>query len=122
VNYSAGRYNAELATTTQANLDAASPSTANMPAHAVNPPKLENTSSATAHDTTPTDIVSKKASHQLFLPTILGTQKGISALSDFIQASGAFTRPNAPITTTAPTFDMEPTPSLDDDDRSEPGD
>jgi ribonuclease HI len=64
----------------------------------------------------------QKASHQLFLPTILGSQKGISALSDFIQASGAFTRPNAPIVTATPTYDMEPTPSLEDDSRSEPGD
>ena len=64
----------------------------------------------------------EKASPHLFLPTILGSEKGISALSDFLQVSGAFSRPGAGITAPPPTYDDEPIPPLDDDSRSDPGD
>jgi ribonuclease HI len=63
----------------------------------------------------------EKASRQISLPTILGSREGISALSDFLKASGAFSRLNA-TASTPPSFDDEPIPPLDDDSRSEPGD
>ncbi len=63
-----------------------------------------------------------KPPSKLSLPTILGTREGIAALSDFLQASGAFSRPSTGILATPPTYDDEPTPPLDDDSRSDPGD
>ncbi len=40
---------------------------------------------------------------------------------DFLQVSGAFSRPGAGITAPPPTYDDEPIPPLDDDSRSDPG-
>jgi len=64
----------------------------------------------------------EKASPEISLPTILGSKKGIAALSDFLQASGAFSRPGAGISATPPTYNDEPIPPLDDDSSSDPGD
>ena len=58
-----------------------------------------------------------KASPQLFLPTLLGTQAGISALSEFLAVSGALSRTGQPaIPPKPPDFDDELIPQLDDDD------
>jgi hypothetical protein len=57
-----------------------------------------------------------KISPQIFLPTILGTKDGISALTEFLKTSGAFTRPGAPSTGPGPpTFENEPEPTIDHD-------
>jgi ribonuclease HI len=55
----------------------------------------------------------EKASREISLPTILGTKKGIAALSEFLMVSGAFSR--------SPSFDKEPDPD-DDAYYSDPGD
>jgi hypothetical protein len=44
----------------------------------------------------------KKASKYLFLPVILGTDKGIAALAKFIHKSGAFSRTGTPLTAPQP--------------------
>ncbi|TDL29573.1 hypothetical protein BD410DRAFT_780020 [Rickenella mellea] len=38
----------------------------------------------------------REASRDIHIPTILGTKKGIAALSDFLQDSGAFTKTGYP--------------------------
>ena len=59
---------------------------------------------------------------QISLPTILGSKKGIAALTNFLQASGAFSRPGARALS-SPEFKDEPTLPLNDDDtESDPGD
>lgn len=57
-----------------------------------------------------------KISPQISLPTILGTKDGISALTEFLKTSGAFTRPGAPSTGPGPPrFANEPEPTIDHD-------
>nr|GAT48620.1 RnaseH domain transposon factor [Mycena chlorophos] len=58
----------------------------------------------------------RKTSRHLSLPQILGTKEGITALSKFLDASGAFTKTGhsrAPVL--LPTFDNEPDPPDTDD-------
>ena len=53
----------------------------------------------------------EKASPTIALPEILGTKKGIAALSEFLIASGAFTRTGTtPTPAKAPNFEDEPEP------------
>ena len=55
----------------------------------------------------------EKASKHLHLPTILGSKKGIFALAEFIQKSGAFTRTGAPLSISQPPNpDDEPIPNM----------
>ena len=55
----------------------------------------------------------KKASRHLALPVILGTPKGISALAEFIQKSGAFSRTGTlPNIHQPPLLNNEPIPIL----------
>ncbi|KDR78133.1 hypothetical protein GALMADRAFT_138268 [Galerina marginata CBS 339.88] len=58
-----------------------------------------------------------KISRDVFLPTILGTEEGIQALTTFLQESGAFTMLGRPLDERAPPdFDTEPeVPETDDD-------
>ena len=57
--------------------------------------------------------VLKKASTDITLPEILGTPKGIKALTEFLQKSGAFTRTGTPPTEPLPpTINNEPIPDL----------
>jgi ribonuclease HI len=64
----------------------------------------------------------EKASPDIVLPTILGTKTGISALSEFLRKSGAFSRSGGPaIPCIPPSFDDEPDPP-DDDSDSDPDD
>jgi hypothetical protein len=56
----------------------------------------------------------EKASKHLALPTILGTSKGISALAEFIQKSGAFSRTGTPPSIPQPPSpEDEPIPNMD---------
>ena len=51
----------------------------------------------------------KEASRDIALPEILGTKEGITALSEFIRKSGAFTRSGQPPTPPqTPNFENEP--------------
>ena len=51
------------------------------------------------------------------LTTILGTNKGIQALTQFLQKSGAFTRTGTKMQTShAPTLEAEPEAESDDPD------
>jgi hypothetical protein len=53
--------------------------------------------------------IHKEASRDIALPEILGTKKGIAALSEFIRKSGAFTRSGQPPTPVQPpNFENEP--------------
>jgi hypothetical protein len=62
----------------------------------------------------------EKASSTVALPEILGTKEGISALSDFLKKSTAFTRTGSiPTKTLPPTFDNEPEQPTDEDPRFE---
>jgi hypothetical protein len=54
-----------------------------------------------------------KVSPQISLPTILGTKDGISALTNFLKTSGAFTRPG--IITPEPSLENEPEPPPDNE-------
>lgn len=58
-----------------------------------------------------------KISRDLFLPTILGTEEGIQALTNFLQKSGAFSMLGRPLDAREPpNFDDEPeAPEIDDD-------
>jgi ribonuclease HI len=54
-----------------------------------------------------------KACKYITLPEILGTKKGIAALSEFVLKSGAFTRSGrTPLAPTPPSFSDEPIPTL----------
>ncbi|KDR67585.1 hypothetical protein GALMADRAFT_79687, partial [Galerina marginata CBS 339.88] len=57
-----------------------------------------------------------KLSRDVFLPTILGTEEGIQALTTFLQESGAFTMLGRPLDDRVPpNFDDEPeVPEADD--------
>ncbi|KAJ7048584.1 hypothetical protein C8F01DRAFT_1004247 [Mycena amicta] len=58
----------------------------------------------------------RKGSPHLSMPELVGTKKGITALSAFLEASGAFTKTGHPRTPqTLPTFDNEPDPPDSDD-------
>ncbi|PPQ89284.1 hypothetical protein CVT25_000876 [Psilocybe cyanescens] len=61
-----------------------------------------------------------KFSKYLFLPEILGTEPGIKALANFLNASSAFTRTGTkPLPTPTPLFDDEPVPDSEDDESNE---
>ena len=56
----------------------------------------------------------ENASKHLFLPTILGSKKGISALAEFIQKSSAFSRTGTPLANPLPPApEDEPIPNMD---------
>jgi ribonuclease HI len=56
------------------------------------------------------------ASHSLYLPTLLGSKEGISALAEFIIKSGAFSRTGKTYTiSNPPCFDNEPIPNMAQD-------
>ncbi|KDQ54801.1 hypothetical protein JAAARDRAFT_98186, partial [Jaapia argillacea MUCL 33604] len=59
----------------------------------------------------------REVSSQISLPVILGTRKGINALSSFIMESGAFTKTGEPGSEhrTLPCFDEEPDVELSDE-------
>ncbi|PPR03941.1 hypothetical protein CVT26_001146 [Gymnopilus dilepis] len=64
----------------------------------------------------------RKVSRDVFVPDILGTKEGITALVDFLKASGAFTRTGScPTTLRPPAFDDEPLPNPDTDDSEDDG-
>ena len=58
----------------------------------------------------------REASRGLSLPVLLGTKKGIAALTEFIAASGAFTKTGAPrAPPSLPTWEQEPEVRQDDE-------
>ncbi|KAI5890853.1 uncharacterized protein SCHCODRAFT_02584515, partial [Schizophyllum commune H4-8] len=58
----------------------------------------------------------RDASRGLSLPVLLGTKKGIAALTEFIAASGAFTKTGAPrAPPSLPTWEQEPEVRQDDE-------
>jgi hypothetical protein len=58
----------------------------------------------------------EEESRDISLPEILGTEKGIEALIDFLEESGAFTKTWKPISKPRePSFDDEPNPAEDED-------
>ena len=62
----------------------------------------------------------KEVSRTVALPEILGTKEGISALSNFLKKTTAFTRTGSiPTKATPPTFDNEPEQPVDENQRFE---
>ena len=60
----------------------------------------------------------KEVSRTIALPEILGTKEGISALSNFLKKTSAFTRTGSiPTKATPPTFDNEPEQPVDENQR-----
>jgi ribonuclease HI len=58
----------------------------------------------------------EEVSRDISLPEILGTEKGIEALIDFLEESGAFTKTGKPTPKPRePSFDEEPNPAEDED-------
>ncbi|KAJ7618981.1 hypothetical protein DFH06DRAFT_83408 [Mycena polygramma] len=64
----------------------------------------------------------EKVSRDVSLPEILGTKEGISALAEFLEKSGAFTKTGEPRRErTIPSFDDEPEPQESDGESDDEG-